>query len=121
MLYFVGQSDSAPFRNAFESPLTFERIVDWLLFPAQPQIVGSLYPYIATICANTFGGSSLLVGDFDVLPAKQVGINGPCPWTNHGQRGAENCQNTGHPWIASTREHDPEFDKRNRRSGDWSP
>jgi hypothetical protein len=82
-----------PFRNEFESPLTFERILKWVLVRAQPQIVGSLLPYIAAICADTFGGSSLWLGDFDVLPTEEAGVDGPGTWANHRQRDAKDCEN----------------------------
>jgi len=64
----------------------------------------------------------MLVGlRFDVLPAKEPCINGPCTGTDHGSGTAECCQDYRNPRITAVGESDPELNDCDQRSNNWGP
>jgi len=64
----------------------------------------------------------MLVGlSFDVLPAKEPGINGPCSGADHGSSTAECCQDYRNPRIAAMGDSDPELNDRDQSSNNRCP
>ena len=121
-LISVGQSDSGALKNEFES-VDFR--ADCGLGSVRRTTANSRFA--APIYRQTSNyyfwsiGTRLAVGDLDELPAEEVGINRPSARSDHGQSAAEDRQDARHPWVASPREDDPQFDERNHRSRYWSP
>jgi len=58
---------------------------------------------------------------FNVLPAKEPSIYGPCTGADHCSGAAERCQDYRNPRVSSVVESDPELNDRDHCSNDWGP
>ena len=56
-----------------------------------------------------------------MLSAKEPGINGPCPWSDHCGSGTQGCQDNRNPRVAGVGRGNPKLSHGYERSYDWSP
>ena len=72
---------------------------------------------------TTFGGikTPLASESFDVLPAKETGVERPGARTDHCQSGAKGRQQDGDQLIARTRKGYPDLDGCDERPNQWGP